>query len=534
MKKHLLFIILIFLFCIPLCLPILQNGYPKTDDGIWAVIRLSEMDREIRDLQIPPRWSGFLNHGYGYPLFLFAYPFPYYLGEVLHLAGFSLVTSMKVLFILSIFGAGVAMYTLAQTWWGSWGGLIASVSYLYLPYRLLNLYTRGSIGELIASVLFPLLFLSSVTLVRKRQIKFIFVVSILLAILILTHNASALLFLPFLLLWWLFLYFESKNKKAVVKGFCLSLLLGFSLSAFFWLPALIEKQYLALSLVAISDKTRHVLSLLHFLPNISSYTYNNPYAIGIIPLLLFGSGLYVGIINNRGKNQKNLLAFILLITLLALFLFSSLSLPFWQLPVLSEIDFPWRVMGVVSFLLSIGIGALGSLPKSKHLLLLPMVGLVLAALPFAQVRERLFEPDSYYASNDATTTSADEFMPIWVEDKPTNRPADKVITKGTVADLTESSNRLNFTIYTNDRETITINTLYFPGWVAWIDDQPAQVSIAQKTGLIELFVRVGVSKVELRFERTMIRKIADSISIISLFGSIGLWWYLKKQPSFFS
>ena len=150
--------ILLLIICLPLIIPFLKPGLPKTHDGIWAVIRLAEMHREVREGQIPPRWAGFLNHGYGYPLFLFTYPLPYYAGEILHAAGFGVVDAMKILFILTIAGSALTFYIFARSVWGIWGALLSTTLYLYAPYRLVNLYTRGSIGELAAGVFFPWLF----------------------------------------------------------------------------------------------------------------------------------------------------------------------------------------------------------------------------------------------------------------------------------------------------------------------------------------------------------------------------------------
>ena len=99
-SKALLVIIFVsFLFT----LPFFKDGYFQTHDGEWAIIRLAEMGREIRDLQIPPRWSSFLNHGYGYPLFLFTYPLPFYLGYLISLVGVGLTSSIKLVFVLTVF-----------------------------------------------------------------------------------------------------------------------------------------------------------------------------------------------------------------------------------------------------------------------------------------------------------------------------------------------------------------------------------------------------------------------------------------------
>src|SRR3989338_10799597 len=112
MKKILTYLpgFLLLLLAAGLVWPYFKPGFFTTDDGEWAVIRLAEMVRELKDWQIPPRWSDYLNHGFGYPLFSFTYPLPYYLGAALRLLGLNLVDSVKLLFISSVFLSGLTMY----------------------------------------------------------------------------------------------------------------------------------------------------------------------------------------------------------------------------------------------------------------------------------------------------------------------------------------------------------------------------------------------------------------------------------------
>src|SRR3989344_5590527 len=98
MKKIILPFIFSFLISIPILLPYFHAGYFPTHDGQWAVVRLADMYRTVKDLQIPARYSGYLNAGYGYPLFNFAYPFPYYVGLIPLSLGFGFVGSIKILF----------------------------------------------------------------------------------------------------------------------------------------------------------------------------------------------------------------------------------------------------------------------------------------------------------------------------------------------------------------------------------------------------------------------------------------------------
>jgi len=130
------FCFFVLLFSLFVIIPFFQKGYFPTHDGEWAVVRLSDMYREVKDMQIPPRISGNLNFGYGYPLFNFAYPFPYYTGLILIALGVGLVNSIKILFGLSVIASSIIMYFLASRLWvDRHSGVVSSLLYIYLPKR---------------------------------------------------------------------------------------------------------------------------------------------------------------------------------------------------------------------------------------------------------------------------------------------------------------------------------------------------------------------------------------------------------------
>src|SRR3989344_5614396 len=120
----------VLVLTIPLLIPLMKAGYPVTHDGLWAVVRQAEMHRELKDGQFPPRWSDYLNHGYGYPLFTFTYPLPYYAGTFLKLINIGLVESVKILFVLSVFISAFFMYKLGSILRDKTSGLFAALYYL--------------------------------------------------------------------------------------------------------------------------------------------------------------------------------------------------------------------------------------------------------------------------------------------------------------------------------------------------------------------------------------------------------------------
>ncbi len=104
-------------------------------------IRVYEMDRCFKDHQIPCRWGPVLGGEYGYPIYNYYAPLPYYFGEFVYLISHSLIFSGKIMFGVSFLGAYIFMYLFARKFWGNLGGSLSAIFYSFAPYHALDFYT---------------------------------------------------------------------------------------------------------------------------------------------------------------------------------------------------------------------------------------------------------------------------------------------------------------------------------------------------------------------------------------------------------
>src|SRR3990170_8274901 len=75
--------------------PLISNGFfPMHDDTQPA--RLYEMAQALKDGQFPVRWVKDLGYGYGYPIFNFYGPLPYYLGAGFMFLGVDALVATKL------------------------------------------------------------------------------------------------------------------------------------------------------------------------------------------------------------------------------------------------------------------------------------------------------------------------------------------------------------------------------------------------------------------------------------------------------
>lgn len=217
MKNKYLIPFILFLLIIPTFFFLLRPGIYWNMHDDMQIIRQLEMEKCLQDGQIPCRWSPDLGYGYGYPLFNFYPPMPYYVGELFRLLGFTFVTTVKLTALVQIVTSAFAMYILGVSLFGSVGGLMAAIFYAYAPYRAVNIYVRGAMNEAWASVFFPLIFYFSRQLIVSNGFSsksFIFL-SLSISGLLLSHNPMALTFIPFVALWCL--YWTIINHQNITK-----------------------------------------------------------------------------------------------------------------------------------------------------------------------------------------------------------------------------------------------------------------------------------------------------------------------------
>ncbi len=522
MKRFLPFIVIAFVVLI-YTKPFFRPGFFPTHDGQWAIVRLAEMQREIKDLQIPPRWADYLNHGFGYPLFNFTYPLPFYLGSVLRAFHIGLVDATKMIFVVSVLFSAIFMYLLGRELAGDFAGFLSSLFYTVAPFRLVDLYVRGSIGESLSLAIFPMLFYFSMKFILKPTIPKLILCSVTLSMLILAHNIMALVFFP---LWLVFLYvvlisYFEDIKLYTWKYFLPMILLGLGLSAYFFIPALLEKQYTALSQVKLADVSANFINIKDYLISPWSYGLKPSFQLGWAHILAAILGL-VSIILTREIYRKKyvpLLFYILGSVFILVFYAHPFSAEFWNVPPLSWFDFPWRFLTPLAFFVALSSVFLPIHRITKAIGAVLAVITVLLSLNFAVPQSYINNPDSYYATNDATTTSMDELMPTWVINKPANRYGQKVEVENgrtQLYNLVADSDSIKFKALVSLPSTIKINTIYFPGWKLWANGKEIEVNYKNPDGLMRLNVEKGDLDITGKLTDTPVRFWSNIITLVSL------------------
>lgn len=515
--------------------PLVRRGFYESHDGEWMVIRLSAFHQSLADGHFPVRWVERLNHGYGYPVMNFLYPLPFYLGEVFHLLGLSLVDSIKSVFLLSIFFSGLFMFLFVKRIFGLMGGFISAAFYIFVPYRFVDIYARGSVGEALAFVFIPLLFLSIYRLSRRATLDQVILGAIAVFGLITSHNVIAFVFIFPALIYWLFKVLNSSAKNQVIFSHLLLILWGLSLSAFFWLPALYDLRFVIQPNVEVANVFEHLLSLSDLIIprwGFGAAKIGDPssisFQIGALHLLVFLLSIPALVFSLRNKKVlfREIIPF-QIIFILSLFLMLSYSRFIWQaFSPLSVIQFPWRMLSITAFSSAFLAGGIFSLVGEKfNRWVFALLILLLVGSNFSYIRPKNFinRPESFYTTNEDSTTVRDEFLPIWVKNLPKERPRQKIEFSSSQAVVREEelkTGRYRWEIIpTTGPLSVQINTVFFPGWRLFVNGKEKMIDPHQGKGLITFDWNSRESKmerIELKFKETLPRLIADLISVAGI------------------
>ena len=539
---------------------LLRPGYYSMHDDL-QVMRLYEMDRCFKDGQIPCRWAPDMGQNYGQPLFNFYSALPYYLGEAIHLVGFSFVDTVKLLFLLSLFLSGLFSYLLAKEFLKSEAiALVSAIAYLAAPYHAVDIFVRGALSESWGLTLVPLVLLAIIRTCRQPKITNSVLLAVSLAALLITHNITVLISTPLLAVFGLYFLFISPNRTWQMAYLVPGILLGVGLSAFFLFPVLFEQAYIQTKFLTTDyfDFRAHFTTLSQLFTKLSwgygpsrfnSYQYPGTlsFFVGLLPILSLLATPVVLYLNRKDKKTTFIILITFSLCLFYLFMTHARSVLIWeQFKTLEFVQFPWRFLGPTTLLTSllIGFGLESVVIQSKNMAkLVSFIIAFLISVNFSYFRFEKYLPDLTDETklagaeyNNQIRGALLDYLPKTVKLIPeTKAPAAPVVLVGDVNTnyFDKRSNYFSseFDIYT-DEATIQFPVMDFPGWTVYQNRKgtPVKFDNDNDYGLITMNLAKGHHLVQGFFENTPLRTTSNLIT----FGSgliLASWLILVSKKN---
>ena len=231
-----------------------RAGLPTFTDAEQHVYRVYEVMEAWKAGVIYPRWAPDLFYAYGYPVFHYYAPLTYHLAAAYGFLFGGPLAGMKFVLVSAAYLGAAGMYLFVRDRWGSLAGMVAAASFVLAPYVVyVDPHARGAAPETFAIGLAPVMLWAFARLRSSRTASpwDMLFAAFTLAALTLSHNLMSFVFLGLLVAWlaWDIVLGaeedvtspDSAARGKVVVALGAAILLGLGLSAFMWLPAILER-----------------------------------------------------------------------------------------------------------------------------------------------------------------------------------------------------------------------------------------------------------------------------------------------------
>jgi hypothetical protein len=551
------------------------RGPHLLSDTTMFIYRAFEVERSIGQGVPYPRLAMDFNFTYGAPLLEYRPPLLHYVIPAFHWLGFGWVDSARLTASIDLFLAGLGMYVYARWLFGRRRpALVSAAAYLLAPYLLFDIQVRGAIGEAAALAALPWLFWAMHHTLRSDERLWPWLGAFLTALLMLAHNIIALFGVPVLLVYLGLVSWRERSWRSRMPAVLISLLVGMGLSAFYWIPALLERGYALIEANMLSNRPiGELLSPINqWIQRQVAFDYWGVLryrlalwqaVVAVVAILALGG---VGIAGLRRRAHPSMgdlngappgssifkgptfaAAVLAGITAAVMLLQLNVSRPFWDIvPLVRFIQFPWRLLGIAAFCIALLAGFLftGSIagawgrPRLRGLLGWAAAACFLALLLYAATYR--FAPQfnpfiSQLSENDVSVEGLSErgrsyftlysdFLPVGVSVDPPDlakpRPApDPSLSPMTelpaIAVMRDQPFRMDLQVRSAQPFTLRLHRFFFPGWQVYAGGKAVPTGASGEAGLVTAKLPGGEYPVVVQFGATPVRRLAGLITLAS-------------------
>jgi hypothetical protein len=523
---------------LPVWRPLTQPGYVVGQEFGMPPILLYEMDRCFDDGQLPCRWTPDVLQGYGVPAFSYHGPLPYYVGELIHLAGAGFLDAVMALYIIAFLLSALFMFLLARQFWGNLGGLVAAVFFVYAPWQASLVYAQSNLGSHWALAFFPGILWAAYMVIKEGKPGYIVLLSLFTCAVLLSHSLLAMMLIPLAFAWSAAFVFASKDWRTVIP-LAIAGLAALSLAAFFVLPLLFERDLVHAERATSGyyDYVDHFPRLKQlFLTRFWGYWDSRAgdgdgmsFQIGWLHWAVTAASLLMApLVWRRNRTAFYAAAVCFVFFWATVFLMHPRSDFLWRnFSVLESLIFPWRLLALTiltsSFLAGASVLLLKRRPYLQLLLSVVLIGTVIG------LNQEFFHPGSRWPAwgrfsgvewasgiyTDAWTITQPDYATAL---PPETGPPPKVLVLGGDAEITgvdHGSSSLVFAATSTGGARLRASITDFPHWRVRLDGKTIPHDHANELAAISFDVPPGSHNVELRLENTTVRTVANYWSLIA-------------------
>ena len=522
--------------------------YFQNHESYGYGVRLMEFRDCLSHGYIFPEWCSHFRGGYGAPYFHYYQPGFFYAASLtspewpmawqvgLPTCGFVFVGYLGMLFLM-----GTRLGTLP--------GSLAGTLLLVCPYLHTNLYLRGDLSEAAAMMLVPSVLHILVRQLERPTIMGTWIGIILAALIPVTHPAVGLVSYGFFAVLAIAVAVTTRQVGSLFRAVLL-LSIGVGLSAFYWFPVFYDSSLVMAEEAWIGQvEGGHYHYARHFVPLRDFFNTNTtvtpiPVKLGLIQTLLASTGVIILYTKRHdwSMGQRTVGAVCVGIFFGSLFLITPQSSAIWDyLPLLERIQFPWRLLTLVS----IGMAGMACLSvagiRSTHVQAGLTLGLIAVITGLAVNRSNLRHesvPDIPIAASIAdlffAPDLANEWLPRGAKILRTPKTHRKPYSQESSAEIESYrilTGAITCHVKTDSAAMVVLPHYYFPlGWSAHFNGRTISLS-HQQDGLMQVRLPAQADGIlHIQWHTTRTKWIGVGISLAScLLGIIGVVWIHHRE-----
>lgn len=525
-------------------------GRSANGDGLIHTLVPTLFAQALSQGNFPVGWvSGFAN--YGLPLGTVSQQLTTYLSALVILITHNPTLGFNTVVFLGTFFSCVFFYLFLRIYFEPLIAFITVFFFNFTPYRILNIYIRGALPEFFASVFFPLLLIASYLVIVKRNIWGLFLFTLSIALLTLTHPfmdiVAMFLVIPYIC--FLLVTNHIPLKKTIYYSilFLASSLFGILLTAYYTFPLLFEIKYFYYGL------SHNHLTPNNFLGFVNFFTYQYPYFssldvfnrgfavnVGILESIICFIGFFYFLYRmtrRRIIHSPLIIDFAVTAGIITVFMMLPFSATLYlHIVPLSNIQFPWRMLSAFIFIPPILLAFFLSRSIHRRVIVLLCI-IIISFFAFPQLYGKNYTNYSYsFYTFTPYNLDAVVMNTIWTgisNDYPITPHAYAIVAgSGSILSAVFNESVHSYTTRSKDQIRIVDHTFYFPGWKAYVDGKETIIEYQDQNyrGVITFLVPPGTHTVVVKYTDTKIRLLGKVISIISILTFLILLFLKRVLP----
>jgi 4-amino-4-deoxy-L-arabinose transferase-like glycosyltransferase len=538
---------------------------PVTHDMHLHFEQMKSFDDGLASGELYPRWEEDTNRHFGAPTTSYYPPGVYYLTSALYTLLRTWWRSLLAAHLLMMVASAAALYFYARRSMSRGAAAVAMVAYIFLPYHIIDQYQRGAIAELLGFIWMPLMLFFGERLFRveprdgqtlateetsSNRLLDVAGLAATYGAFLWSHPPTAYQFTLAFGLFVLLLALRRRDWRGLVRV-GLSMLLGIGLSGAYLIAASIEQDLIRHEYVSTSWPYHMTYVFVHNLPYRQYHLgffhlVDAVWVFSVVSLVVAAVAFFAF---NRGAGPGGRLkdSVVLWVVMGSFAAFMMTQPSYYVGSYIPKIDigvFTWRMLSISTLVGALLAGAcvesaVRALSERRRAAFatLGTTGLVLTICAglfsgFVVVKPMWLAPAFVPSLEHINLAMIPRTAPKDPLLLPHLKPAELAEGNGDIVSITRwDPEHRELEVMVTAPDLLKVRTFYFPGWVARVDGEQAEITVGRRLGEIQIELEPGTHNVRLDFTNTTPRRVGEVMTVAASVLLCGLLLLARRRKS---